>query len=567
MPSAESPYISALETLYRQAVLSPYSEELLRQSGGILALAARDTHRVWFEEGRFAEFMGFERRIGERLREESQVWQEHRDRIREIAARQGISEDAAAGLYVQTLTGAKRMPSLEDLNHLTSPQMGTLGTKPEWQYRVEHQIAVFEQGLDVMGDTFPAIAAGAAAYVSGSRSDTGEWVPDWESGITFGAQVKPLTDALGAYAQARGTVYHPDPPERQQVGIVERARSPTGTEFSRMTTPSSGAKLNPRGTGGSGPPSTAPRSAARVKLGAALPPQKAAAPSIKLPPRGSKPSPARKPGTVPVKSVELGVKSFMDPEELKELDQPIDPKAKPPRPKKYNAKDYRTYVENKRDPKGKFQKDPKDSSKYLEDKEKAAVIRRMLGSLLGAKPGNAKAIGPSLRDVAISEELRSEMSEKWREATPPGETAEQAAERVYLEWQQTKPSNPNEFVREKLYDNWRPRALLRMYQDTTLRKRLDKESGIVLKLKGKTVTIGVRVKTGKTRTRIVPLNFDHVPSHARAVNEAKEQKSSKPLAGTVDPARLQLTTERENDLMLEGLRRYEQRQQLRKSGD
>lgn len=132
-----------------------------------------------------------------------------------------------------------------------------------------------------------------------------------------------------------------------------------------------------------------------------------------------------------------------------------------------------------------------------------------------------------------------------------------AAGRVFRELRKRRPSNPNKFVRERLYNLWRNRALRRIYRDAQLRAELREQAGIIVGRNPKTGTISLHIRTqghGGRRVR-TPIDFDHGQiRHADAVADAIRTGDFSHLVSTVASSNLQLMTGRENRNFIEALR-------------
>jgi hypothetical protein len=220
----------------------------------------------------------------------------------------------------------------------------------------------------------------------------------------------------------------------------------------------------------------------------------------------------------------------------------------------FGLKDFEAYTGPKQTRPPKI-KQPTLQGFRVDSKGKARQLDQLLGKPL-APTAPAPKNKFSSRAQAISEDLRAQFGARWDEAvTSRGETAEQAADRVFKEYQnlQTKPKNPNKWFREQLFDRWRDRALRRIYGDTGLRQSLNKKASIVMGNNGKTITIGIK-GTQNGKDVVIPLNVDHITGHAEAVKKALESGKASYLVETVAARYLQLLTGRENQAQIERLR-------------
>jgi hypothetical protein len=223
MADSSSEYVKVLEELYEQAVKSDLSPVTLERYGGVIRLAGRDADKIRYDDAGIAGFIGFRRDPFAVERAARDRWQVHFSAIREIAQRQKMSETRAAQLYVQTLLGEKGAPSLEGLKTLTARQMGPLGWLPKWQYDAEVAIAIFQEQQEIAADPILMTIAGVTAMATREPSAPGgEPEDNWARGFEVAGRFSPLVDAAGAYADARGSTYHPEPPERPSITITER---------------------------------------------------------------------------------------------------------------------------------------------------------------------------------------------------------------------------------------------------------------------------------------------------------------------------------------------------------
>lgn len=193
-------------------------------------------------------------------------------------------------------------------------------------------------------------------------------------------------------------------------------------------------------------------------------------------------------------------------------------------------------------------------------REQPVFLGRLLGRLLsrtipGAVKSGLQAAERSAADVA--RRIRSH----WDAAVSRVGGAAQTAQQVFERLKAARPANPNTWVREKLYDAWRERAMRRIYNDQALVRELKEKFGIIVGKNPKTGTISMHIRTkpltsgGRVQT---PLDFDRATiGHANAVAEALATNDFRRLISTVDSSNLQLLTGRENRNFIEALRNAE----------
>jgi hypothetical protein len=179
---------------------------------------------------------------------------------------------------------------------------------------------------------------------------------------------------------------------------------------------------------------------------------------------------------------------------------------------------------------------------------------QVLGSLLGRPLSGAPAAAAQVAETAQS--LRARIAAHWDAARPAGGT-DAAVRRIFDELKRVNPGNPNKWVRGRLYDRWRSRALGRIQRDASLVSDLREQAGIIIGRNQKTGTVSIHIRTkasggGRTQT---PLDFDHFHTgHAQAVTQALRDNDYRALFTTIDSANLQLITGRENRNFIEALR-------------
>lgn len=189
---------------------------------------------------------------------------------------------------------------------------------------------------------------------------------------------------------------------------------------------------------------------------------------------------------------------------------------------------------------------------------------QVLGRLLG-RPLSQSAARLGTRAAQQAEDIAANIAARirahWDAALPKGvRSAADAAQRAFDELKRVNPANPNTFVRQRLYDAWRTRAMRRIYRDGALVRDLKEHAGIIVgrNPKTKTITIHVRTKSPTAKRVQTHLDFDHgATRHEDAVRAALRADDPRPLVSTVDSANLQLMTARENRNFIEALRKAE----------
>jgi Pre-toxin TG len=181
-----------------------------------------------------------------------------------------------------------------------------------------------------------------------------------------------------------------------------------------------------------------------------------------------------------------------------------------------------------------------------------------LGRLLGRRlslttPANMQAAERAAADVARRIRIH------WDAAVSKDGGMEQTVRRIFERLKTARPTNPNEWVRENLFKQWRQRAMRRIYNDRALVRDLMEKFGVVIGKNPKTGTISMHIRTksatsgGRVQT---PLDFDHATvGHANAVAEAMATNDFRRLISTVDSGNLQLLTGRENRNFIEAIRK------------
>jgi Pre-toxin TG len=184
-----------------------------------------------------------------------------------------------------------------------------------------------------------------------------------------------------------------------------------------------------------------------------------------------------------------------------------------------------------------------------------AVLGRLLDRPLAGAAG--RAVRPALQHADdVARGLRQRISAHWDAARPRAGT-DAAVRRVFDELKRANPPNPNTWVRARLYDLWRKRAMNRIYRDAALRRELMDQAGIVVGRNPRTRSVSMHIRTrsasgGRTQT---PIDFDHAGvGHSSAVSRALNADDYRQLLSTVDPGNLQLMTGRENRNFIEALR-------------
>jgi hypothetical protein len=193
-------------------------------------------------------------------------------------------------------------------------------------------------------------------------------------------------------------------------------------------------------------------------------------------------------------------------------------------------------------------------------REQPVFLGRLLGRRLSlTTPGNVKS-GLQAAERSAADVVRRIRSH-WDAAVSRVGGAAQTAQQVFARLRATRPANPNTWVREKLFDAWRQRAMRRIYNDQALVRDLKEQFGIIIGKNPRTGTISMHIRTksltsgGRVQT---PLDFDHATiGHANAVAEALRTNDFRRLISTVDSSNLQLLTGRENRNFIEALREAE----------
>ncbi len=153
----------------------------------------------------------------------------------------------------------------------------------------------------------------------------------------------------------------------------------------------------------------------------------------------------------------------------------------------------------------------------------------------------------------------------WEAALPPRTaSAADAARRVYQRMPENLTSSEaNNWIRDRLFNPWRTRAMRRIFNDRQLRANL-REAGITIHWRPNARrtgprTIGsFRIRGRNLRGEIehVTLDIDHaLTRHEDAVLDAISRRSWQPLVSTVEATNMQLLTGRENRIVIEALRR------------
>lgn len=185
------------------------------------------------------------------------------------------------------------------------------------------------------------------------------------------------------------------------------------------------------------------------------------------------------------------------------------------------------------------------------------MLGRLLGRTLGRRGVRMTAqAAQEAEDVAAS--IAARLRAHWDAALPRGvQNSLDAAQRVFDELKRVRPANPNTWVRNKLYEAWRKRAMRRINADTTLVRDLKEQGGIIVGRNPQTDTITMHIRTkGPNAQRLqTHVDFDHgIVRHEDAVSEALRLNDSRLLISTIDGANLQLMTARENRNFIEALR-------------
>ncbi|MBP7588525.1 MAG: hypothetical protein KBA72_11290 [Thermoanaerobaculia bacterium] len=157
--------------------------------------------------------------------------------------------------------------------------------------------------------------------------------------------------------------------------------------------------------------------------------------------------------------------------------------------------------------------------------------------------------------------LRERLRQHWDAALPRGaKTREEAALALLQMLEQAVPpgKSRNAVIREAFFNLWRRRFVRRVAKDAGLIADLRAQTGIVFNAKpgqaGRSFSVPA---IGHDGARVfIGLDVDHAAiRHADAVDAALQARDPRLLASTVDTANLQLMTARENQQVIEVLRK------------
>jgi hypothetical protein len=163
-------------------------------------------------------------------------------------------------------------------------------------------------------------------------------------------------------------------------------------------------------------------------------------------------------------------------------------------------------------------------------------------------------------------ELRNQLEAHWSNALPAGgtKTADQRASELFAQMTALKSQGKtpkkgwNDWMRKKLYNQWRKRFWKNVAKDPELLSKLESDVGIYYMPKHDPSfkrTFAIKAKNPDGSTSWVGIDLDHSVGHAQSVDAALASGNYKELVKTVESSNLQLTTPRENSVVLEGLRK------------
>lgn len=157
-----------------------------------------------------------------------------------------------------------------------------------------------------------------------------------------------------------------------------------------------------------------------------------------------------------------------------------------------------------------------------------------------------------------SSALSRQLLKVWDQALPPKKDLEATLKAVFDELRDALAHDPElragEFVRKKLFDNWRGRFMRRLHKDSALVKRLKDEAGIVVEKVGDDPHLVVDLMIDNKPYRM-GLDIDHSEVQlAEAVQAALNAGSHEPLSGVVRGSGLQLSSPDQNRTVFNVLR-------------
>jgi hypothetical protein len=177
------------------------------------------------------------------------------------------------------------------------------------------------------------------------------------------------------------------------------------------------------------------------------------------------------------------------------------------------------------------------------------------------KPERAKQL---LEAERASQEILDKLAKHWSNALPGRRgsklTADQKAKALFnlLTKKPLTKGTVNSRVRELFYDQWRKRFNESIARDPDFIAALKKHAGIEFTPAGSGVT-AFRVQALDTsgKSHWVDINWDHFIRHDDAVAAALNANNYKALVPTVDAANLAANLGLENQVLKEGIERYE----------
>jgi hypothetical protein len=171
---------------------------------------------------------------------------------------------------------------------------------------------------------------------------------------------------------------------------------------------------------------------------------------------------------------------------------------------------------------------------------------------------------PALQEAEnLAAGLAARIARHWQAALPRGQqNALAVCQRIFVRLKAAmgravKP-NPNTYVRDRLYQEWRKRAMKRIGSDAALVRDLNDEAGIIVGQNPLTRNWTIHIRTrGPNAARVqTHVDFDHaIVGHQTAVADALRLNDARPLISTIDLGNLQLMAARENRNFIEALRK------------